>query len=158
MAIEPPTAPVELALPLAGRVDTLPLILAGPILRHVNSRSVTVWIALRTPHDVNLQVFATNNLTPVLTSGFVAAQKLGEKLYVVAVTASSQAAVLSPTVLYTYKVQFHRPGWTDPTSCDGQRSHGVAGGTVTSGEWPARSSRSRRPQPASKTRPTPSAA
>jgi hypothetical protein len=112
MANDPTFLPPVLNAPLAARIDSLPRILAGPILRRVDARSVTVWVALRTPDLVGLQVIPTNNPTPVLTAGFTPPVKVGERLYVTAITASSLTPVLLQTVLYTYRLQFRPAGTT----------------------------------------------
>ncbi len=43
--------------PLAARLQSLPLILSGPIPRRVEPRAVTVWVALRSPRIVTLRVY-----------------------------------------------------------------------------------------------------
>jgi hypothetical protein len=113
---DPKYLPPQLAQPLASRLNTLPLILAGPILRRVDAHSVTVWIALRTSHSVALKVLPNNSTTPVLTSSFVPTMKVGEHLYVVAVTASSASVTLSNQLLYTYQLQFQPTGSSDTFS------------------------------------------
>ena len=40
------------------RIKDLPLLLAGPILRHTESNAVTVWVALKAPRTVTLKVYA----------------------------------------------------------------------------------------------------
>ena len=42
--------------PISHRLDQLPLILAGPILRRVAPDQVAVWVALRKPRLVRLEV------------------------------------------------------------------------------------------------------
>jgi hypothetical protein len=87
---------------LAGRLATLPLVLAGPILRQVTEGSVTVWVALRESKAVRLVVKDKDD-NPVLehTSDTV---KLGEHLHIVAVTARpiNNGNKLSPGESYTY--------------------------------------------------------
>ena len=110
MANDPTLLFPKLVNPLSSRLATLPIILAGPILRHVNESSVTVWIALRSAHQVNLQVFTLTSTTPVMQSSFTSALKVGENLYVIAVTASAATAVLSAGQNYTYNIQFKPTG------------------------------------------------
>lgn len=44
-----------------GRTNQLPIVLAGPVLRRVEPRSVTVWLALKKePRSVTLRVFEAN--------------------------------------------------------------------------------------------------
>src|SRR5690242_6998881 len=82
--------------PLAERIERLPLVLAGPILRRVEPSAVTVWVALQAPRRVTLRVFqwdaASGNLTEHLV-GSRQTVRLGERLHVAAVTAvTAQAA------------------------------------------------------------------
>jgi len=104
------------------------LILAGPILRRVESDSVSVWVALsESPTKVRLSVyvgrvsditpsvlFSTSGLTPV---GDGKAEqddilRIGEKLYVTVVTAPIPQK-LSSGQEYSYLLSFE--GLTDPT-------------------------------------------
>ncbi|MGZ5792895.1 MAG: DUF7800 domain-containing protein, partial [Croceibacterium sp.] len=41
---------------LASRLNDLPHVLAGPLLRQVTPKSVTVWVAVRKPGSVSLTV------------------------------------------------------------------------------------------------------
>ncbi|HEY9604234.1 MAG TPA: hypothetical protein V6C85_21645, partial [Allocoleopsis sp.] len=45
---------------LRDRLKHLPLILAGPILRRTERDAVTVWVALKSPRKVTLNVYATD--------------------------------------------------------------------------------------------------
>ena len=46
--------------PLSKRLDTLPHVLAGPVLREVTPKAVTVWVALRKAAKVTLTVHNDN--------------------------------------------------------------------------------------------------
>ena len=76
---------------LRDRIEHLPLILAGPILRRTESNAVTVWIALKAPREVTLKVFATEAngsiLKTVLLEGTHSTLPFGKHLHIVAVTA-----------------------------------------------------------------------
>ncbi len=78
-------------LRLADRIEHLPLILAGPILRRTESDAVTVWVALKAPREVTLKVFATqangSTIKTVLLEGTRSTVPLGKQLHIVAVTA-----------------------------------------------------------------------
>lgn len=78
---------------LRDRIEHLPLILAGPILRRTESNAVTVWIALKAPREVTLKVFATQAngsiLKTVLLEGTRSTVPFGKQLHIVAVTAKS---------------------------------------------------------------------
>jgi hypothetical protein len=89
----------------------LPLILAGPILRHTTSESVTVWVALKAACQVNLYVFATgdrgNQIGINLLSGSRETIAIGAHLHIVAVTATAiHGAELIPDRVYAYDLTF----------------------------------------------------
>jgi hypothetical protein len=92
------------------QIDGLPRVLAGPILRRVEGTSVTVFVALRTPANVEVRVF---DGSAQVASAARAAVKLGSKLHVAAVTASA-AAALSPGKTYTYDVLLDGAGLMQP--------------------------------------------
>ncbi|WP_410539928.1 peptidoglycan-binding protein [Streptomyces sp. KL2] len=91
-------------------VAALPLVLAGPIVRRVDQDSATVWLALKAPRKVTLDVYegATGAVpaVPTLTGTRVAA-RLGEHLYVVAVTAGTPSGgTLRPGTIHRYALRF----------------------------------------------------
>ena len=59
---------------LATRLNSLPRVLAGPMLRKVTPESVNVWFALRLPARVMSQKFAAH---PVIGTGFMTAHNRG---------------------------------------------------------------------------------
>ena len=73
------------------RLEHLPLLLAGPILRRTESNAVTVWVALKAPRTVTLKVYATDAngsiLKTLLLEGSRSTVPLGQHLHLVAVTA-----------------------------------------------------------------------
>lgn len=79
--------------PLAARLATLPLILAGPVVRRVEARSVTVWVALKEPRTVTLGVYASPDqpaAAPPPAPRLIGTRqtvRLGDHLHVAAVTA-----------------------------------------------------------------------
>jgi len=84
--------PQELArLPSVVRLEQLPLILSGPILRHTESNAVTVWVALKAPREVTLKVYATDangsTIKTLVLEGVRSTVPLGKQLHIVAVTA-----------------------------------------------------------------------
>ncbi|MGA7932321.1 MAG: PhoD-like phosphatase [Kovacikia sp.] len=91
--------------------DDLPLILAGPVLRHTTPTAIAVWVALKHPCQVEL---AVHNITqagaaiadPLLT-GRQTTVALGQSLHVVVVTAEAQAGKeLERDHIYAYDLQF----------------------------------------------------
>ncbi len=100
--------------PLHHRLNQLPLILAGPILRHTEASSVTVWLALRRACQVRLQIHATRNgeiVGPVLLQGQRSTVAVGVHLHIVAVTAqlpvsAPAASGLQSGQIYAYDLTF----------------------------------------------------
>src|ERR671938_182728 len=78
-------------IPLAERFASLPLILAGPIVRRVEPHAVTVWLAIKEPCTVTLRIYARNERGQLIQQceGTRHTVRLGDNLHVVAVTARS---------------------------------------------------------------------
>jgi hypothetical protein len=76
---------------LRDRIKDLPLLLAGPILRHTESNAVTVWVALKEPRTITLKVYATQANGSILKTlqleGSRSTVPFGQHLHIVAVTA-----------------------------------------------------------------------
>ncbi|MGC4861768.1 hypothetical protein [Micromonospora sp. DT68] len=91
---------------------SLPLVLAGPLLRRVDGTSVTVWLALREPRKVTLRVYSSDadgvGVTQV-GEGSRNTVKVAANCHLVAVTATG-AAPLAAGTLYRYDVFFGAPG------------------------------------------------
>src|SRR5690242_14426894 len=96
--------------PLAARFETLPLILAGPMLRRVEPRAVTVWVALREARRVTLRVYARDAAGGLIErmAGSRRTVRLGDHLHMAAVTARAEAdeQPLAPGQLYEYDLFF----------------------------------------------------
>ncbi len=75
--------------PLAERFSSLPLILAGPMLRRTEPRAVTVWLALKTPQVVTLRIYNRNGAGTLVQQleGTRHTVRLGDQLHMVAITA-----------------------------------------------------------------------
>lgn len=91
--------------------EDLPLILAGPILRHTEAKSVTVLLALKQACQVELKVYATTNdgqgLGNCLFEGRRFTVAVGNYLHVVAITAMSpEGDSLMSDCIYAYDLQF----------------------------------------------------
>lgn len=97
--------------PLRDRLHSLPLILAGPILRRTEPRAVTVWLALRTACHVTLNIYETDRgegatIGSLLLAGSRETVSLGEHLHLVAVTArADEQSILLPGQIYAYDLQ-----------------------------------------------------
>jgi len=55
---------------LSSRLNSLPLLLAGPIVRRAEATNVSIWFTLYENRDVTLNIFDTNNslvVAPIIT-------------------------------------------------------------------------------------------
>ncbi len=99
-------------IPLRDRLNSLPLILAGPILRRTEPDTVTVWVALKSPSPVTLSVYATDaqgaTIAQLLLTGSHDTVPLGQHLHLVAVTAQpiNPAQTLKSGQIYAYDLSF----------------------------------------------------
>ena len=114
MALRPP----ELSAPLSTRLNSLPIILAGPILRCVLEDSVTVWIALREPKRVTLEVFALSGGPAKMTSVPTQTVRIGANLHILSLKAQSEFRVLLPNQIYTYNLKFESVAASTPAHGD----------------------------------------
>jgi len=97
----------------------LPLLLARPILRRVEPRLVSVWVALSRQCPVELDVWqgaqtASTTVEPLGGFGSVAAaiaKRVGENLFIALVTKTfpEPQLPLIPDQLYSYDLSFHLP-------------------------------------------------
>ncbi|MBF2018320.1 MAG: hypothetical protein IGS23_24605 [Rivularia sp. T60_A2020_040] len=90
--------------PLRERLNRLPLILAGPILRRTEPDSVTVWVALKASRRVTLTIFDQNH--NFLFESTRTTARIGINLHVVAVTAKASSNVLINGENYLYDLDF----------------------------------------------------
>ena len=93
----------------------LPNILAGPIVRRVEPRLATVWLALCKAADVRVLLFECGGVpaggTPLVTGKPCKTVRSGERLWVAAATVRLEgAAVLRPGTIYSYNVQIDFEG------------------------------------------------
>jgi hypothetical protein len=91
-------------MPLRERIDTIPLVLAGPILRRTEPNTVTVWVALKASCYVTLKVFDLNYNLLLFDSRKTIT--IGTNLHVVAVTAQAESNVLFYGENYLYDLEF----------------------------------------------------
>jgi hypothetical protein len=97
--------------PPALNIERLPLILAGPILRHTTPEIVTVWVALRLPARVSLQVHSTRDrgstIDRLIANGSRKTVTVGTSLHIVAVTATNaEGKPLQRGEIYAYDLKF----------------------------------------------------
>lgn len=115
---------------MTDRFASLPLVLAGPILQHTDPDSVTVWVALKAPRQVNLRIYATSHngarVEQLRMRGQRATFPLGKFLHVVAVTARSEvgdwgADRLESGATYAYDLDFQPLGSPEGAISPSQR-------------------------------------
>ena len=87
------------------RSNTLPPVLAGPILRKVTTSLVTVWLALKESADVTLTIFDSNGVSALLSDKRKTV-RIGKFLHIVAVTVRSSGEFFKPGKVYYYDVSF----------------------------------------------------
>ncbi|MEM7716050.1 MAG: hypothetical protein AAF349_21175, partial [Cyanobacteria bacterium P01_A01_bin.68] len=90
--------------PLRERIDEIPLVLAGPILRRTEPDSVTVWVALKASRHVTLTIFDENH--NFLFESTRTTARIGINLHVVAVTANASSNILKYGENYLYDLHF----------------------------------------------------
>ena len=88
-------------------VSALPLILAGPILRHTNEHEVTVWLATKEARSLRLEIYETSNggskIGELLFSGIAETISLGQHLHLATITAFAKLPLL-PAKIYAYNI------------------------------------------------------
>jgi len=97
----------------------LPFILAGPIVRRVEPRTCSFWIALRESKTVTIHLWKGQrqhaaDTSDAIASGGATTRKFGPKLHiaVITVTLSTQAQNLEPRQMYSYDVSWDISGAT----------------------------------------------
>jgi len=95
-------------IPLNDRIDSLPLILAGPIVRRVERDSATIWIALKEARTVTLRVYTSDPNPSEKMVATAQTAPLGEKLHVLAITTQATASTeqLDWGAIYVYNLFF----------------------------------------------------
>ncbi|MCC0178697.1 PhoD-like phosphatase [Waterburya agarophytonicola K14] len=91
------------------KIQDLPLILAGPILRRTESDRVTVWLALKESRSLRLEIYETENngtiIGDVVLEGRGDTIKLGKHLHILTLTAQKNTGKLLQTEkIYAYNV------------------------------------------------------
>lgn len=100
---------------LSTRIDNLPLVIAGPILRRTEKSNVSVWLALKEDAGaMTLNIYNGVGATPVMSSPPTNAVKLGDKFFVVLLTAKGNTN-LSAGVNYEYDISFSGGTWANKT-------------------------------------------
>ena len=113
--------------PIADRIATLPLVIAGPILRRVEKDNVSVWLALKEPclaednKQLRLEIYDNGTSTSkgaLVMSGGRDTVSLGEHLHIVVLTAKTSGTLLQSGHTYSYNVKGNGVDFTnDPALC-----------------------------------------
>ena len=97
-------------------VRDLPLILAGPILRHTTPDSVTVWLALKAEQSLCLEIYTTQadgtRIGQTVLTGRGKTIALGKHLHIITITAKAEARLLEPGKIYAYNVYCQSGGYS----------------------------------------------
>jgi hypothetical protein len=91
----------------SNHLANLPWVLAGPILRKVTPKSVTVWVALKETALVSLSIKDDNNKE--VAKGDRSTSAIGVNLHIVAVTARPTGEDLKEGIVYHYDFLFAGP-------------------------------------------------
>ncbi len=100
---------LQSALKYLPGIDSLPLILAGPILRHTAPERVTVWLALKAKRSLSLKIYETQNQGTIIGETVFQGQgttvQLGKHLHLAVITAQAETGILLQAgKIYAYNV------------------------------------------------------
>ena len=97
-------------------LESLPVLLSGPILRRTEATSVTVWVALKRPCQIDLNILETQNngeeLGQCIFQGYGQTVAIGRNLHVAAITARTRHSESTTDVslesgrIYAYDLVF----------------------------------------------------
>lgn len=124
---------------LEDRINGLPLVLAGPIVRRVEPESVTVWVVLRHRRGIRMEVYDANGL--VVGDGERDTLEVGKNLHIACVTAKPRPPSnrFTDGTTYQYDLFFDQFGTPDDIPSGGSlfsprivaESVGAAGDKLT---------------------------
>jgi hypothetical protein len=117
---------------LKDRLATLPWVLAGPILRKVTSKRVTVWVALQQKATLVLSVTDDNNAEVAV--GTLDTVAVGPNVHIGAVSADVKGDDLKEGIVYHYDIGFsnaQRTAQPAATLATGTKSASLGYGTST---------------------------
>lgn len=98
---------------LTDRIDALPLILAGPLVRRVEPGSVTIWVALRRKRRIRLEIYdADPPLGKIVATGQHDTIAIGTNLHIACVTAKPVTPFAAGTT-FQYNLFFDQLGGSD---------------------------------------------
>ena len=113
-------------------IDKWPLVLCGPVLRRVDTQSVSVFVALKHPRKVTATLYQGADRSSPAGSASADTRAFGQHLHVVVVTVAATAKLQLGTT-YAYDVAFARnPGGVNDT---GAANDDLASAGLLAGEW-----------------------
>src|SRR5262245_251043 len=109
-----------MSLPL----EKWPLLLCGPILRRVETRSLSVFVALKFARTVELSLYRGSTRTsPFIAKAISQTVPLGKYLHVALVTLElAESESMSPGITYGYDLSFTKIAPVAPDDADPQTS------------------------------------
>ena len=100
------------ATPLA--LETLPVVVAGPILRRLTATSVSVWLACTEPDPVTLTVGRVTGGSGPTTTATVTPTQVGRHLWMAVLTAAAPDGAFAAGDIYTYDLTAPWPAGRQP--------------------------------------------
>ena len=98
---------------LQDRINDLPLILAGPLVRRVEPGSVTIWVALRRKRRIRLEIYdADPPLGQIVATGQHDTIAIGTNLHIACITAKPATPFAAGTT-FQYNLFFDHLGGSD---------------------------------------------
>jgi hypothetical protein len=98
---------------LQGRLNSLPLILAGPLVRRVEPGSVTIWVALRRKRRIRLEIYDADPPSgQIVATGQRDTIAIGTNLHIACVTAKPVTPFAAGTT-FQYNLFFDHLGGND---------------------------------------------
>lgn len=94
---------------ISSRLTSLPLLIAGPIVRRSETSSVSIWFVLKENRIVTLNIYdQKTGGNPILTSDINSGVAIGDHVFVYCVTASHSLSgvSLAPATNYYYDIDF----------------------------------------------------
>lgn len=90
---------------------TLPLVIAGPLVRRITDTSASIWLALSMPAEVTLTVFSDSDSNNVLSSGSADPLVVADRIHVVMVTSKMDSlhSKYHEGRRYFYSINFKDP-------------------------------------------------
>lgn len=104
-------------------IDDLPLVLAGPILRHTGPDTATVWVALKQAAEIRISVFPAKHPDRIRGRGSAHTVALGSHLHIAVISATPEKELFGPDAVYGYDLAFE----TETGNLDFARAMGKFG-------------------------------